>query len=244
VISLQADAGLRGRRAGSEEQAIEHRRSKTASQRPASPPERSGGHSTWAYLRAGLAGVAVAVLAACGVPAPSSAAPAAAQAAPAESVPPPSAVASTPAAPVGLTVPAIGVRTGLLLELGIDAGGGLEVPPDAETAGWFTLAPAPGSPGPAVITGHVDYAGVPGVFHRLAELNPGDEVTVVRADGSQVVFDIYRVERYAKSEFPTERVYGDTADPELRLITCGGALDRSGHYRDNVVAYARLVRVA
>ncbi len=56
------------------------------------------------------------------------------------------------------------------------------------------------------------------------------------------MFDVYRVERYAKSEFPTERVYGDTADPELRLITCGGALDRSGQYQDNVVAYARLVR--
>jgi hypothetical protein len=53
------------------------------------------------------------------------------------------------------------------------------------------------------------------------------------------------VERYAKAQFPTERVYGNTADPELRLITCGGVFDgRSGPYQDNVVAYARLVRVA
>jgi hypothetical protein len=45
--------------------------------------------------------------------------------------------------------------------------------------------------------------------------------------------------------FPTEHVYGNTAGPELRLITCGGAFDSgSGHYQDNVVAYARLVRVA
>jgi sortase (surface protein transpeptidase) len=181
--------------------------------------------------------------AACGVPAPGAAVPAAAPAAATESVAPP--VTTPPTAPVELTVPAIDVRTGPLLELGIDADGALDVPPDAATAGWFTLAPAPGSPGPAVIAGHVDYAGVPGVFQRLGELAAGDEVRVARADGSTAVFEVYLVERYAKARFPTERVYGDTTDAELRLITCGGSFDgRSGHYQDNVVAYGRLVRVA
>jgi hypothetical protein len=144
--------------------------------------------------------------------------------------------------PVGLVVPAIGVRTGPLLELGIDAAGALEVPPDATTAGWFTLGPTPGAPGPAVIAAHVDYAGVPGVFFRLRDLRPGAEVSVRRADGTEAVFSTYRVDRYDKSAFPTERVYGDTDGPELRLITCGGAFDdATGQYRDNVVAYARLV---
>jgi hypothetical protein len=190
-----------------------------------------------------LVGAAVAVLAACGGPAPGTSVPAAAPAAPVDSVPPPAVAA--PTAPVGLDVPAIGVHTGPLLDLGIDAAGALEVPPDAATAGWFTLAPTPGSPGPAVIAGHVDYEGVPGIFQRLGELEPGDEVTVARADGSTAVFSTYLVEHYAKVRFPTERVYGDTAGPELRLITCGGAFDTgTGHYRDNVVAYARLVRVA
>jgi hypothetical protein len=160
-----------------------------------------------------------------------------------KSIAPPA--AASPTAPVALTVPALGVRTGQLLGLGIDPAGALEVPPDATTAGWFTLAPTPGSPGPAVIAGHVDYQGTPGVFQRLGELKPGEEVTVARADGSTAVFETYLVERYAKAQFPTERVYGNTAGPELRLITCGGAFDSgSGHYQDNVVAYARLVRVA
>jgi hypothetical protein len=160
-----------------------------------------------------------------------------------ESVPPPT--ATSPTTPVQLDVPAIGVHAGPLLDLGIDPAGALEVPPDAVTAGWFTLAPTPGSPGPAVIAGHVDYEGVPGVFQRLGELEPGDEVTVTRADGSAAVFSTYLVERYAKVRFPTERVYGNTAGPELRLITCGGASDSgTDQYQDNVVAYARLVRVA
>ena len=54
------------------------------------------------------------------------------------------------------------------------------------------------------------------------------------------MFTAYKVERYVKAEFPTELVYGNTDEPELRLITCGGAFDRaSGHYVDNIVAFAR-----
>jgi hypothetical protein len=57
------------------------------------------------------------------------------------------------------------------------------------------------------------------------------------------VFAVDRVGRYAKDDFPTAAVYGNTTDrAELRLITCGGAFDHaSGHYVDNVVAFAHLV---
>ena len=40
--------------------------------------------------------------------------------------------------------------------------------------------------------------------------------------------------------FPTLDVYGDTAGPELRLITCGGPFDASARsYVDNIVVFAR-----
>lgn len=181
--------------------------------------------------------------------------PAAAPAAPAAPAPAPQAAAPgvagpapergatvlAPSKPVGLVVPAIGVTTGPLLALGIDRDGALEVPPDASSAGWFELGPTPGALGPSVIAAHIDYAGVPGVFSRLRDLAAGDEVGVRRADGTEAVFTTYRVDRYSKSDFPTEQVYGDTAAAELRLITCGGAFDQAtGQYRDNVVAFARL----
>ncbi|HXV92259.1 MAG TPA: class F sortase [Pseudonocardia sp.] len=149
-----------------------------------------------------------------------------------------------PSRPVALAIPAIGVRAEPMTELGVDAGGVLEVPADTRTAGWFRLSPAPGAPGPAVIAAHVDYRGVPGVFQRLDELEPGAEISVRRSDGSEAVFATYAVERHPKTAFPTERVYGDTDGAELRLITCGGVFDRgTGRYLDNVVAYARLVGV-
>ncbi|HSK37851.1 MAG TPA: class F sortase, partial [Actinomycetota bacterium] len=43
-----------------------------------------------------------------------------------------------------------------------------------------------------------------------------------------------------KAEFPTEAVFGPVPGPVLRLVTCGGAVDRaSGHYLDNLVVTAR-----
>ncbi len=147
-----------------------------------------------------------------------------------------------PPAPLGLTIPSIGVATGPLVPLGLDAAGAMEVPPDATGTGWYVHSPAPGDTGPAVLAAHVDYAGAPGVFARLGDLRAGDPITVRRADGTDAAFVVDRVERHPKTAFPTAAVYGDTPGPELRLITCGGAFDDgSGHYVDNVVAFAHRV---
>ncbi|MQA07979.1 MAG: class F sortase [Pseudonocardiaceae bacterium] len=143
--------------------------------------------------------------------------------------------------PVSLEVPSINVHTGEIIELGLQPDRALEVPEDAETAGWYEKSPTPGERGPAIIAGHVDYNHVPGVFYRLHQLVVGAQATVHRADGTEAVFTVYRVDRYPKSGFPTEKVYGNTDEPELRLITCGGEFNRaSGQYRDNIVAYAKL----
>ncbi|MGY1754241.1 class F sortase [Blastococcus sp. SYSU D01042] len=142
-------------------------------------------------------------------------------------------------APVRLRGPGVDAP---LVRTGPDAAGALAVPADPAVAGWYTAGPAPGQPGPAVIAGHVDGAGRPGVLAGLDRLVPGDEVVVERADGSPVRFAVTRVERVPKAAFPTRAVYGPVAAAELRLITCGGAFDRaSGSYADNVVVHARSV---
>jgi sortase (surface protein transpeptidase) len=148
------------------------------------------------------------------------------------------------ALPVSVAVPAIGV-TSDLLALGLNADGTVEVPPLTadDQAGWYERGPAPGAVGPAVVLGHVDSAEHgPGVFFDLGALQPGDEITVTRADGTVAVFAVDRVERHPKDDFPTIEVYGDTDDAELRLITCGGDFDSTARsYEDNVVVFASLV---
>ena len=144
------------------------------------------------------------------------------------------------AAPVTVTVPRLHIASGLVA-LGLDDHGAMEVPQDPATAGWYHLGPAPGTLGPAVIAGHVTWNQEPAVFFRLAEVRPGDRVEVARNDGRVAVFRVTRVQRYAKSRFPTRAVFGAIDRAGLRLITCGGKFDSAAHrYRDNVVAFAQL----
>jgi Sortase domain len=140
--------------------------------------------------------------------------------------------------PVSLTIPLIGVKT-QLITLGLTSSGALQVPSTTSVAGWYTGSPRPGAIGSAIIVGHIDSVTGPGVFYRLSELRPGDKVYVRRADGTLVEFRVTLVQTYLKDHFPTQAVYGPTPDPELRLITCGGAFDpAAGHYLSNVVVYA------
>ena len=143
-----------------------------------------------------------------------------------------------------VSIPAVGV-TSVVNPTGLDADGAIQVPvhgPHYDEAAWFTGSPSPGQVGPSVILGHVDSVKTgPSVFFELGGVAKGDDVTVTREDGRKVSFEVYRVDRYPKDDFPTAAVYGNTSGPELRLITCGGDLDHtSGHYVDNVVVYARM----
>lgn len=188
------------------------------------------------FLAAAVAAVLLSLLA-CGSESPTTSAVPPAAAAPV----PIDVDALSASQPLSVQVPSIGVQTGELIHLGLTAERKLEVPDDAVTAGWFELSPTPGEVGPAVIAAHVDYAGVPGIFVRLRDVQPDDEIAVARADGTTAVFTVYQVQRYPKSEFPTQQVYGNTETPELRLITCGGPFDEaSGNYLDNVVVYGRM----
>jgi sortase (surface protein transpeptidase) len=143
--------------------------------------------------------------------------------------------------PLRIEIPILGVKSDLM-DLGLNRDGTMETPPEAYPAGWYTGAPTPGEIGPAIIAGHVNWSGDPGVFAKLHELEPGDQVAVVRRDGATVLFRVDRVDRYPKDKFPTRAVYGDIPYSGLRLITCGGDFDRAAHsYLDNIVVYASMV---
>ena len=152
--------------------------------------------------------------------------------------PPQSSESTSPASPVSLTIPLIGVKT-RLITLGLAAGGAMQVPSSTSVAGWYSRSPRPGAVGSAIIVGHIDSLTGPGVFYRLPELRPGDRIYVQRADRTTAEFRVTVVQTYPKDRFPTRTVYGPTPDAELRLITCGGAFDAATrHYLSNIVVYA------
>jgi sortase (surface protein transpeptidase) len=151
-----------------------------------------------------------------------------------------------PSAPVTIEIPAIGVRAPIMA-LGLNSDGTVQVPPlgNRNLAGWYDGSVTPGQDGSSVILGHVDnYTGA-SVFYAIKDLVAGDQIDVVRANGTVAAFAVDAVQAVPKSLFPTAAVYGNVPYPALRLVTCGGPFDpASGHYADNIVVYAHLTGLA
>ncbi|WBB66752.1 class F sortase [Micromonospora sp. WMMD812] len=147
-------------------------------------------------------------------------------------------------APTTITIPRIGVDA-KIMPLGTNPDGTIQVPPldQAQLAGWYEPGPSPGEVGNAVVVGHVDSAKLgPAVFFDLGAVQPGDTVTVNRADGRPVTFRVDSVRSYPKTSFPTELVYGPSDRPGLRVVTCGGQFDQNARsYLNNIIVFASLV---
>ncbi|MGQ0846716.1 MAG: class F sortase [Sporichthyaceae bacterium] len=142
-----------------------------------------------------------------------------------------------------LSFPRMRIDTELMV-LDLNPDGTVAVPPDdlGAPAGWYGRGVSPGEVGPTVLLGHVDTKAGPGVFYGLGATRVGDRMSVRRADGRVVDYEVQRVSSYPQTAFPTEEVYGSTPGSELRLITCGGRFDRArGGYQDNIVVFATMV---
>ncbi|MFI9771182.1 class F sortase [Streptomyces sp. NPDC052415] len=146
------------------------------------------------------------------------------------------------AKPVRLLIPKIAVDAPFT-DLAIGSSGQLDPPPadDVNLVGWFAKGAAPGERGTSVVAGHVDTATSPAVFARLGELEKGDTFQVERADGRTASFVVDSAETFSKDDFPDDRVYADTPQAQIRLITCAGDYDRAvKDYTDNLVVFAHL----
>ena len=142
--------------------------------------------------------------------------------------------------PVELRIPAIDVRVAVDV-VGLDAAGQVEVPVDVARSGWYRFSAKPGSgEGSTVIVGHVD--GVDqgaGAFYDLRSLNPGDTVTLTRADDRQVTYEVVARERFDKDRVPLRELFSRSGPERLTLITCGGPFDPASlEYTDNIVVTA------
>lgn len=117
-------------------------------------------------------------------------------------------------------------------------------PIKGDTHGYLSLH-APDLRCSGIGTWHASWNGRPTVFHRLDQLKAGDKVRVERSDGTTAQFEVTRRGTFPKREFPTGKVYGASAIPQLVLITCSGEYDADRRYDDaNVVVRARLVEVS
>jgi LPXTG-site transpeptidase (sortase) family protein len=139
--------------------------------------------------------------------------------------------------PVGLRIDRIFVDDPVVA-VGLEDDGELEVP-GADEIGWYQYGAAPGHPGATVLAAHVTWNGEYGPFLNLGELEPGDQVTVDLEDGTERHYEVVERTMYAKDGLPRERIWRNSGDETLVLITCGGDFNPDIHrYRQNIVVYA------
>ena len=76
------------------------------------------------------------------------------------------------------------------------------------------------------------------VFYRLTGVRTGEEIDVLRADGSHARFLISGVTEVKKTAFPSTAVFGPKSGATIRLITCTGPFNpTSRHYVDSLIIW-------
>lgn len=147
-----------------------------------------------------------------------------------------------PGRPVELRIDKIGA-TAPFEWVGVTPEGDMQAPDGWNNAAWYEPGPAPGEQGNAVVAGHYDApGGDPALFYQLRSLAPGDRVTIMTEHDEELTFEVTEVESVHVSEAPLKRIFGDTDQHNLNLITCEGAWDSSaGMYDQRLIVYTTLV---
>ena len=146
-----------------------------------------------------------------------------------------------PEIPERIAIPALSVSA-LVVAVGKDATGGVAVPEDISTVGWYSASERLGSPlGTTVIVGHRDGRDVgAGAFYELEKLSSGDRV-LVAGDGAATSFTVREVLLVPKEDFAqvSPQVFSSKGTGRVVLVSCGGEFDYSlGSYESNVIVIA------
>jgi sortase (surface protein transpeptidase) len=108
--------------------------------------------------------------------------------------------------------------------------GVLEVPPSVSTVGWWRRGASPkDSEGTVVLDVHRDSRKEGrGPFASAERLSPGDQVSLIDADGVTHSYRVTTVTTYAKTALPYAELFRQDGPARMVLVTCGGAYDKSG----------------
>jgi len=141
--------------------------------------------------------------------------------------------------PLWLNIPAIDVNAPIAA-VGLEPSGIMASPTQADLVGWYELGPRPGEPSNAILAGHVDWNGKIGAFNRLDELKPGDIIKVKSGPDISYEYEVESTNSYQVDNAPVAEIFGDTQEPVLTLITCGGDYDTNRQeYEERIVVRAR-----
>jgi hypothetical protein len=144
--------------------------------------------------------------------------------------------------PVRMCIPTVHLSANIV-PVGLQNDGRLDVPKSSFVAGFFKDGVLPGQPGNVLISGHVDDYKGPGVFYPLKKIQPNALVFLFDANYCYHIYRVEEVEDYFTEEAPLDRIFGDTNEARLNLITCTGIYNRSKkEHEKRLVVYTKLIQ--
>ncbi|MFA5003839.1 MAG: class F sortase [Candidatus Saccharimonadales bacterium] len=130
-----------------------------------------------------------------------------------------------PKMPRYLTIQKLGVHA-RVLQVGLTPDGAVGTPSSSFDAAWFSGSALPGQPGAALIDGHRLSWQAPGIFYRLADLQPGDNLQVEMGDGRLINFHVVTTRTYPANNTDMSQLLTpiNPSQPGLNLISCYGRI--------------------
>lgn len=129
--------------------------------------------------------------------------------------------------PLAVTIPSINVQ-GFIQQVGVDKANQMVAPSNVHMAGWYARSVLPGDAGLSIIDGHVNGLYAKGVFARLHELLPGQELTITFGDKRTKSFTVKDIKTVSAAEATKELYIKDPGiTSQLNLITCAGRYDKN-----------------
>lgn len=143
-----------------------------------------------------------------------------------------------------LRIPALDV-TSRVQHVGLDESGALGAPYNVHDVAWYSDSVKPGSPGGvSVIDGHVTGITQKGVFHKLDQLQAGDDIYVERGDGTKIAYRVVRVETVDVQRLDMAKILlpATIGKHGLNLISCTGKFNSAtSDYEQRVLVFAEAV---
>ena len=97
-----------------------------------------------------------------------------------------------------------------------------EIPEVGDRVAWYDFSSIPGEEGNVVFAGHVRWAGDPGAFADIEDLEVGDPIKVVTADGRKYLYAVSDNFKVDPEDRASLQVMSATEKETITLITCGG----------------------
>ncbi|MGE3912319.1 MAG: class F sortase [Chloroflexota bacterium] len=142
--------------------------------------------------------------------------------------------------PVQLMIPALGVEAPVEA-VGQEPDGAMATPTDPDDVAWYQGSPGMGVPGNPVFAAHINWANRLRPFGLLHELEPGDVVQVIDAQGRGYEYAVESSHWVRAEGAPIEDIFAQPQEQQMiTLITCGGEyVPATREYLDRLIVRAR-----